>query len=100
MIHAALQALYLHLNRVHLAVFGGRTERDAVFVADQLRDLGISAIEFLLILPEIYASAPFHRQFLQHLIGFAKNLLYQRPIFPLPSREVSSPWKISVSLRG
>src|SRR5216684_4133937 len=88
MIHAAFQALYLHLNRVHLAVvFGGRTERDAVFVADQLRNFGIRAIEFLLILREIYAPASRHREFPQRLIGLRKTLLDERAIFALLRRE-------------
>src|SRR5260370_34283639 len=93
--HAALQALYLRLNRVHLAVFGGRTERYAVFVADQLRDFRIRAIEFLLILREIYAPARCHREFLQSLIGLRKTLLDERAIFALLRREFAPFGKLS-----
>src|SRR5229473_3409108 len=87
MIHTAPQARHCDFNRVHQAVFGGRTECDAVFVADQLRDLGIRAIEFLLILREIYAPARCHREFLQRLIGLRKTLLDERAIFALLRRE-------------
>src|SRR5260370_27876612 len=95
MIHAVPQAVHLHLNRVHLAVFHRRTERDAVFVADKLCDFGVGAIEFLLILGKIDAPAARHREFAQRFIGLSKALLDERPILPLPMPEFPSPGKLS-----
>ncbi|PYT60984.1 MAG: hypothetical protein DMG46_05720 [Acidobacteria bacterium] len=57
MVHAAPHALHFDLNRVKLAVTGRRTEGDAVFVADELGDFGVRAIEFLLILRKVNVPA-------------------------------------------
>src|SRR5260370_14964285 len=57
MIHAVPQAVHLHLNRVHLAVFAGRTEPAAVFLAYTLCAFGEGAVEFVFIIREIDAPA-------------------------------------------
>src|SRR5258708_8868660 len=80
MIHTVPQAVHLHLNRVNLAVFHRRAERDAVFAADKLCDFGVGAIEFLLILGEIDAPAPRHPEITPPLISPRKTLPAERPV--------------------
>src|SRR5260370_42246369 len=83
MIHTVPQAVHLHLNRVNLAVFHRRTERDAVFVAEKLCDFGVGAIEFLLILGKIDAPAAPHLQFAPRFIGLSTASL-DEPAIPPP----------------
>src|SRR5712692_2787779 len=95
MIHTASQALHLDLNRVNLAVFGGRCECQAVFMTDELRDFGVCAIEFLLISGEINAPACCQREFVQRSIGLSKAFLDERAILAFLCREFPPPRKLA-----
>src|SRR5260370_27200732 len=87
MIHAAPQTLHLDLNRVKLAIFCRRAERDTVFVPHQLGNFRIGTIKFLLILGEIDAPTGSQREFVQQLVGLSKTLLYEFSILGLLRQE-------------
>ncbi len=83
MIHSAPEALHLDLDRVNLAIVCGWGERDAVLVADELRNFRVRAVEFLLVFGEVDASASGLRELIQLLIGLRKDLLHPAPILAL-----------------
>jgi hypothetical protein len=63
------------LEGVELVVGGGRGEGEAVFVADQLGDFGVGAIEFGRVVGEIDAAAGGSGKLLQGLICLTKALV-------------------------
>ncbi len=73
--HLGLWSVYADLDGVDEAVANGRRERQAVFMADELRDLGVHGIEFSCVRGEVGAAAGRFRHLLQEFAGLFELLL-------------------------
>src|SRR6266852_8466582 len=67
--HLGLWSVYADLDGVDEAVANGRRERQAVFMADELRDLGVRGIEFFCVRGKVGAAASRFRHPFQEFAG-------------------------------